>query len=580
MDVTPDLPQGKQIVQSYGDGRFTISGQSYEGSVLVFPDRVVAWPVTSFEEITPESLQAVTEADVGVLLLGCGQRMQLVTKALRDPVHRRNQHLLKRFVLATAGAPAGQRLDLHEAHRVDVRVAQQDRAPQRLVAGQQVGLALEPADPFARALELLPDGRENPRARRAGELRVALGNVEVGFGHRHFGVVEHGRDERPAGGHFDEPLGADLVGQRLQARPEAEPARQDLPALGPGEDPGDRAQVAQGPPPRAPRRSGAVAALLDHVDRRRLGEEVEKAVRFHKRPPGAEAFLADEVHRAHQPRRIVALLQRRAQGAGLQQLEMVGRGHPVGVFLRDRLALFGHAQVAADRPRRQRPQEAVRRPGAPADRPAAAVEEADAHAVPPAKLDQSFLRAVEGPETGDEAAVLAAVAVADHHLQHRRRLPRRLRLPGERAAHDVGLKEGLDHLAAVLQVVDRLQERHDRQRQPGPILIAVQQAGFAREQEDGEQIARAARHADDERAQTLGSVRRDVLGQHAVELDRRPRFGPERGPRRRERARPGEFAAHQLGAALLRPMGECLALRLAGRVLLAHGPALRSPASS
>ncbi|MBK1668361.1 hypothetical protein CKO28_09975 [Rhodovibrio sodomensis] len=88
MDVTPDLPQGKQIVQSYGDGRFTISGQSYAGSVLVFADRVVAWPVGSFEEVTPESLQAVTdpEADIGVLLLGCGQRMQLVTSALRDPV--------------------------------------------------------------------------------------------------------------------------------------------------------------------------------------------------------------------------------------------------------------------------------------------------------------------------------------------------------------------------------------------------------------------------------------------------------------------------------------------------------------
>ena len=88
MDVTPDVPQGKQIVQSYGDGRFTISGKTYEGSVLVFADRVVPWPVESFEEITPESLQSVTDpaADIGVLLLGCGERMQLVTKALRDPV--------------------------------------------------------------------------------------------------------------------------------------------------------------------------------------------------------------------------------------------------------------------------------------------------------------------------------------------------------------------------------------------------------------------------------------------------------------------------------------------------------------
>ena len=88
MDVTPDVPQGKQIVQSYGDGRFTISGKTYDGSVLVFADRVVPWPVESFEEITPESLQSVTDpaADIGVLLLGCGERMQLVTKALRDPV--------------------------------------------------------------------------------------------------------------------------------------------------------------------------------------------------------------------------------------------------------------------------------------------------------------------------------------------------------------------------------------------------------------------------------------------------------------------------------------------------------------
>ncbi|MBK1697753.1 Mth938-like domain-containing protein [Rhodovibrio salinarum] len=88
MDVTPEVPQGKQIVQSYGDGRFTISGEVYEGSVLVFPDRVVPWPVSSFDEVTLESLQAVTaeDADVGVLLLGCGQRMQLVTKNLRDPV--------------------------------------------------------------------------------------------------------------------------------------------------------------------------------------------------------------------------------------------------------------------------------------------------------------------------------------------------------------------------------------------------------------------------------------------------------------------------------------------------------------
>jgi uncharacterized protein len=88
MDVTPDVPQGKQIVQSYGDGRFTISGQVYEGSVIVFPDKTVPWSVDDFDDVTPESLSAVTDVadQVGVLLLGCGQRMKQLKKELRDPV--------------------------------------------------------------------------------------------------------------------------------------------------------------------------------------------------------------------------------------------------------------------------------------------------------------------------------------------------------------------------------------------------------------------------------------------------------------------------------------------------------------
>jgi len=88
MDVTPEIPEDKQVVQSYGDGRFTVSGTVHEGSILVFPDRVVPLDVADFAELTPDSLAPVREAadTVEVLLLGCGRRMQLVTKALRDPL--------------------------------------------------------------------------------------------------------------------------------------------------------------------------------------------------------------------------------------------------------------------------------------------------------------------------------------------------------------------------------------------------------------------------------------------------------------------------------------------------------------
>jgi uncharacterized protein len=88
MDVSPTVPEGKQVVEGYGDGRFRIAGEVYEGSVIVFPERTVTWPVAAFDEMTVDSLAAVTDADadVDLLLLGCGQKMQLVTNAFRQPV--------------------------------------------------------------------------------------------------------------------------------------------------------------------------------------------------------------------------------------------------------------------------------------------------------------------------------------------------------------------------------------------------------------------------------------------------------------------------------------------------------------
>ena len=86
MDVTPLIPQGKQVIESYGEGRFRISGRVHEGSVIVFPDRTVAWPVAEFGELKPESLDDIAAArkTVDVLLLGCGAKMQLVPRILRE----------------------------------------------------------------------------------------------------------------------------------------------------------------------------------------------------------------------------------------------------------------------------------------------------------------------------------------------------------------------------------------------------------------------------------------------------------------------------------------------------------------
>lgn len=84
MDVTPLIPQGKQIIEAYGEGGFRISGQRVEGSVIVFPDKVIAWA----GDIDAGNLQAVSAAgragSVELLLIGTGARMTQIDRALRQ----------------------------------------------------------------------------------------------------------------------------------------------------------------------------------------------------------------------------------------------------------------------------------------------------------------------------------------------------------------------------------------------------------------------------------------------------------------------------------------------------------------
>jgi len=79
LDLTPLIPGGRQIIESYGDGRFRVGGQVHAGALLVFPTRSLAWPITEAAEASLENLAAVLnagrEGEVDLLLFGQGRRM-------------------------------------------------------------------------------------------------------------------------------------------------------------------------------------------------------------------------------------------------------------------------------------------------------------------------------------------------------------------------------------------------------------------------------------------------------------------------------------------------------------------------
>lgn len=84
MDITPLIPSGRQFIDSYGSRRFQVSQQEYPSSILVTEAWTKPWPVQGFNDITLESLAPVLIAEVEVLLIGAGDRMQLLPSALRQ----------------------------------------------------------------------------------------------------------------------------------------------------------------------------------------------------------------------------------------------------------------------------------------------------------------------------------------------------------------------------------------------------------------------------------------------------------------------------------------------------------------
>lgn len=87
MELTREPPRGGlQLVQSYGDGGFKISGRRYSGSVLLLADATLPWNAPSLADLSLPSLTPIMEADpaVELLIIGCGASNSLAPVTLRE----------------------------------------------------------------------------------------------------------------------------------------------------------------------------------------------------------------------------------------------------------------------------------------------------------------------------------------------------------------------------------------------------------------------------------------------------------------------------------------------------------------
>ena len=86
LDISPVDFEGRNIIQSYGNGKFQISDKEYDHSVLVFPDQTIPWsPIDTSNLIVDDFKKVLTVGPiVELLLLGCGKTTWFLPLPLRD----------------------------------------------------------------------------------------------------------------------------------------------------------------------------------------------------------------------------------------------------------------------------------------------------------------------------------------------------------------------------------------------------------------------------------------------------------------------------------------------------------------
>jgi uncharacterized protein len=91
MDVTPLVPEGRQIIESYGGNGFKVSGVAFDGPLIVFPERSVAWPEGALEGFSAAMLEPVFTGGPPpeILLIGCGSRIFIIPPSLRAEIRKR-----------------------------------------------------------------------------------------------------------------------------------------------------------------------------------------------------------------------------------------------------------------------------------------------------------------------------------------------------------------------------------------------------------------------------------------------------------------------------------------------------------
>ena len=93
MKITLDNPQGEYVFSNYGEGFLTVNDQKLAESVLIFPDQLEPWPVSSIDALTTAHFERFIERRPDVIIFGTGASQQFPGIELRRELLRQKIQL-------------------------------------------------------------------------------------------------------------------------------------------------------------------------------------------------------------------------------------------------------------------------------------------------------------------------------------------------------------------------------------------------------------------------------------------------------------------------------------------------------
>ncbi len=76
MKLHADARTTRNTFTGYGEGWYALNGERRERSLIVFPDRILDWPVAGFDALRAEDFAVLAEARPEIVLLGTGARQR------------------------------------------------------------------------------------------------------------------------------------------------------------------------------------------------------------------------------------------------------------------------------------------------------------------------------------------------------------------------------------------------------------------------------------------------------------------------------------------------------------------------